>query len=89
MSLADAATQAKRRTGSIKGGFFFRKELDEILAQPGCAGIRYYHGRNDKGEDTIIVVGVDGNGDDMANGMIMEDSFFCPPICGAANQLNT
>ena len=89
VSLADAAALTKRRSGATKGGFFFRKELDEILAQAGCAGIRYYHAQKADGTETIVLVGVDGDGNDMTQGVIMEDHFDCPPHCGAANALNS
>ena len=89
ISLTDASALTKRRTASIKGGFFFRKELDDILAQPGCAGVRYYHAQKADGSDTIVIVGVDGDGNDMTQGVIMEDGFDCPPVCGSANALNS
>jgi hypothetical protein len=90
VALDEAAAQAKRaRDGGIKGGYFHRKDLDDLLAQPGCVGIRYYYGRKGDGQDTLIVVGVDTAGDDIAKGVVMEDSFLCPPICGSANALNS
>lgn len=90
VALDEAAAQAKRaRDGGIKGGYFHRKDLDDLLAQPGCVGIRYYYGRKGDGQDTLIVVGVDKEGNDMTQGVVMEDSFWCPPFCGSANTLNS
>lgn len=84
---ADQVRSAAKR--EQKGGLFLRKELDELLAQPNCAGLRYYYGRNEKGEDTLILVGVDKDGNDQLQGVVMEDCFLCPPFCGTANSLNS
>ncbi|HSE52864.1 MAG TPA: hypothetical protein VLB00_11805 [Gemmatimonadales bacterium] len=100
ISLDDAAAQARRHRGGPptrgvaggdphKGGLFLRAELDQLLAQPGCAGLRFYYGRKDDGQDTLILVGVDEKGNDMENGVLLEDHFLCPPICGTANALNS
>ena len=90
ISLEDAAAQTRRgRGGSQKGGLFLRAELDQLLAQPGCAGLRFYYGRKADGQDTVILVGVDEKGDDMEQGVLMEEHFLCPPWCGSANSLNT
>ncbi len=92
--LAQAAELTKRyRTaappGAIIAGMYHRAALDEALAQPGCAGIRFYFAREVGGELSLIIVGVDANGDDLATGDILDVHFPCPPICSAANPLNS
>ena len=99
ISLDEAAAQARRHRGPPsggppsgnphKGGLFLRAELDQLLAQPGCAGLRFYYGRKDDGQDTLILVGVDEKGNDMEQGVLMEEHFLCPPVCGTANALNS
>jgi hypothetical protein len=90
ISLDEAAAQARRgRGGPHKGGMFLRAELDQLLAQPGCAGLRYYYGRKGDGQDSLILIGVDKEGNDMTQGIMLEESFLCPPWCGAANSLNS
>lgn len=73
---------------TIKGGHFGRNIFDKILAQPGCVGIRYYYAALDDGSPTMVLVGVDQNGNDIDNGVIGEAITPCPPYCGSANQLN-
>jgi hypothetical protein len=73
---------------SIKGAYFSRDIFDQILAQPGCSGIRYYHAKKDDGTATIVLVGVDGAGNDMTYGVLGETGWPCPPLCGAPNELN-
>jgi hypothetical protein len=73
---------------SIKGGSFNRDIFDKILAQPGCSGIRYYYAKKDDGTATIVIVGVDGGGNDMTSGILGDETYPCPPVCGSPNQLN-
>jgi hypothetical protein len=98
ISLSDAAALTRRyqdQAGKAAGeevpkcALFLRKLIDEMMAQPGCSGIRVYYGRTLTDEDTLVLVGVDQKGDDMAEGTLLEDPFFCPPICGGGNALNT
>lgn|SRR5690606_35831672 len=42
-----------------------RNILDQILAQPGCEGIRFYYGYNEQGEKTLVYVGLDKKGKPM------------------------
>jgi hypothetical protein len=69
---------------SIKGGFFARNAFDKILAQPGVVGIRYYYAQMDDGTPTLVLVGVDGIGQDIQTGVIMEKISPCPPFCGGS-----
>ena len=73
---------------TIKGGYFARNIFEKILAQPGCVGIRYYYAALDDGSPTMVLVGVDSNGNDMEQGVIAEKVWPCPPLCSPSNQLN-
>lgn len=45
--------------------FFYeigRNVIDQILAQPGCAGIRFYNAYNEMGEKTLVYVGLNSDG---------------------------
>jgi hypothetical protein len=39
-----------------------RNIIDEILAQPGCVGIRFYNAYNEMGEKTLVYVGLSEEG---------------------------
>ena len=39
-----------------------RNIIDQILAQPGCEGIRFYNACNEMGEKTLVYVGLDKYG---------------------------
>ena len=39
-----------------------RNIIDQILAQPGCVGIKFYNAYNELGEKTLVYTGLDTNG---------------------------
>lgn len=52
----------------ISKGFKYEKaKIQEILdnTNPDCVALRIYYGRNAIGEDTLVLVGVDANGNDI------------------------
>ncbi len=57
-----------------------RVPLDRILAQPGCVGTRMYFALNPDLTPTLVIVGVDMNGNDI-EGIIAEEFIPCPPFC--------
>jgi hypothetical protein len=70
----------------IRGGFYGRNVLMNILNQPNCKGIRYYHAlvpnkETQALEHTIVLVGMDTNGAEMA-GTFTDEGPLCPPFCG-------
>lgn len=54
--------------------------LKEIMAQPGCAGIRVYKA-GPATDETLVIIGVDENGSDMVKGPLCEQMWPCPPYC--------
>jgi len=77
-----------RTAPSIKGVYFGRNIFEKILAQSGCVGIRAYYAQKDDATPTLVLVGVNGSGNDLVEGTIGELSFPCPPYCPAPNSLN-
>lgn len=75
--------------GSIKGGFFGKSAIQEILDQEKCVGIRIYYAHEEDGTPTFVVVGVEANEDDLIGGKIAEMPIACPPRCGSDNELNS
>lgn len=94
ISLEDAAAQTKRyrQDGKLRSGdcgAFLGPQVQELLAQKGCAGMRIYKGRDDAGMDSLVLVGVDEEGNDMVGGVLLDWNLKCPPICGDLNALNS
>ncbi len=73
--------------GTIKGGFFGKSALLTILSQKDCIGIRYYFGRDEAENISLVLVGVDANENDMSDGEIAERQWDCPPHCSMNNAL--
>ena len=94
ITLADAVALTKAHRASaakddVKGEMWPREVFETLLAQPGTAGIRVYHGRGPKGEKQMVMVAVDANGADMTSGAIMELGYPCPPFCDTASPLQS
>ena len=39
-----------------------RNVIDQILAQPGCVGIKFFNAYNENGEKTLVYLGIDARG---------------------------
>src|SRR5687768_15118861 len=39
-----------------------RKIIDQILAQPGCVGIKFFKALDESGNQTLVYVGLDNSG---------------------------
>jgi len=94
ITLPEAAEKARahRQGGPARAGdagAFNAQAIKDVLAQPGCVGLRYYKGRGKEGSDTMILVGVNESGDDMTEGVLLQVPFLCPPYCSNSNSLNT
>jgi hypothetical protein len=53
----------------------------EIINQPGCVQIRTYMAKDDLNKLTLVMVGVDQNGNDITSGKIMDRFVPCPHNC--------
>jgi len=91
ISISTAATMTARfRTNypnHVKARFFGRDLLLQILNQANCKGIRMYFAQDANNVMEIVIVGADGNEDDMCE-LIGDLSEPCPSRCGKKNQLN-
>ena len=78
----------------VRAHFFGKQILMNILNEPGCVGIRFYHAIDDKGQKTLVLVGADAKGVSIwssskaAKGKLKavrplggDQSFPCPPYC--------
>ena len=63
------------------GGAFKRADVAKLLSQANCAYLRIYYGRNADGTPALVLVGVDGNRNDMTEGVVLDTHYPCPPWC--------
>jgi hypothetical protein len=69
------------------GGSFDRAAIEKIFAHPECKALRIYHGKNEDGTPSLVLLGVDAAGKDMTKNAIMEGSRPCPPYCDSSSEL--
>jgi hypothetical protein len=87
----------------VMAHFMGRNIIEKILAQPGCIGIRIFHGVKEIGIRTIILVGVDEEGKNIIDftpvnrqgaslkrpGVIVSGNHDCPPYCDSSTDTGT
>lgn len=62
--------------------FVGSNNVELILNQPDCIGIRIYNGYNNIDlKMNQVLVGVNSEQQDMDNGIIIERLYTCPPYC--------
>ena len=61
---------------------YFDKDIQKVMAQPGCVTVRVYFGTPKEGKSRLIIVGVDKYGKDMVPGFLAGPAPLCPPLCG-------
>lgn len=86
ISLAEAqALVSKFRSkfpNEIKASFAGVNNVNLILEQEGCIGIRIYNGYDQAlGRFAPVIVGVNSVGKDMTNGVIIDRLDPCPSVC--------
>ena len=57
----------KAHPNDVNGYVIGKEILNQILAQPGCAGIQFYNAINELGQKNLVYVGLDQNGKQLIN----------------------
>lgn len=81
---AEAIIQNFRRgvpAGTVVGGFFAKEALLSMLSHPDVVGMRAYYALEGNGSPTLVLFGVDANGNDIVDSGPLERWFPCPPFC--------
>lgn len=99
ITLADAAVLTSRYRTSVTnpsgaltqkiGGSFNKEAIELLMDNPNFNGLRFYFALNANKEMSVVLVGVDENGDDLTDDVILDFAEQCPTICGCANALNS
>ena len=59
---------------SFTGVTIGRNIIEQILAQPACAGMRFYDAINEEGQKTLVYVGVDASGKDILKKVVVNQA---------------
>jgi hypothetical protein len=93
ISLAEAKTMthayqsAQQFQGLTVASMIDKEAYQLVMDQPGCVNIRTYFGLNSQSTLTIVVVGVDDNGNDMTQGVLLDMANNCPVYCPTNSEL--
>jgi len=86
------ATYRTEFPNGVKGHFFGKDKLQDLLDQTGAMGIRFYQGMDTTGAFKLVAVAADSSTDDILDAMnplILDQAVECPSTCGANNDLNS
>lgn len=72
---------------TTRGVFIGAEHISKLLSQNDAIGIRTYFGRNANGENTVVLVAADSNGNDILD-LIIDNGTRTPPGSCASNDLN-
>ncbi|WP_298154843.1 hypothetical protein [Flavobacterium sp.] len=73
---------------STKGYMISAVNIQQILNQDGCQGLRIYNGYDAANKATnLVIVGTDSSGNDLYEGVIMDRLTPCPSSCDASSPL--
>lgn len=91
ISLSDAQPMTKQFQtlfpGWVKGTYVSMASLNSLLAQSNVVGARVYFAMTPLLTLTTVMVGVDCNGNDLTNGVILDKGVTCPPNCATSSPL--
>lgn len=73
--------------GKTNSHLFGAETVKKLLEQDGCVGMRIYYALDDQGEQQLLLVGTDAEGNDMTDGVILDFSRPCPPDCIIGSEL--
>lgn len=77
----------KKQPDAPKAIGFDREALDRILKQESCVAVRCYYALKADTGWTLVLVGVDAQGQDLVHGEIAEEGYPCPPDCDERSPL--
>jgi len=81
-------TFQQRHPNEKKAYFVGSNKVEMILEQEGCIGIRIYDGLDSEtSEQNRVLVGVNADGEDITEGIIVEHLYPCPQHCPSSSVL--
>jgi hypothetical protein len=80
-SMTHAYQNATQFQGLTVASMIDKVAYQLVMDQTGCVNIRTYFALNSEQKLTIVIVGVDANGADMTDGVLLNRAFLCPEKC--------
>jgi hypothetical protein len=82
------ASFRKKFPNDLLANAYNKSQMQTLLNQTKCAGFRIYNGLDGSGIQQLVIVGVDANGDDLYEGILLDKAQTSPPISLQENPLN-
>lgn len=76
-------------SGAVKGRYFSRAALEQLLLQEDTVGVRYYYGEDTQGHLQMVMVGVDATGQDLTEGFVFGNALPVSRFHEEKNSLNS
>jgi len=91
ITLAEGAAMTKQwRRSNVNGNavYYGKNIINQLIGQQGVVGIRFYFAVDSDGKNTLVLVGVDANENDVLS-IIADRGVKCPILCGNRNGINS
>lgn len=75
--------------GAVKGRYFSRVAIEQLLMQEDVVGMRYYYAEDPQGHPQMVIVGVDAQGQDLTEGFVFGNGLPVSRFHEESNQLNS
>lgn len=75
--------------GAVKGKYFSRAAIEQLLEQEDVVGMRYYYGLDNDGRQQMVIVAVDDKGKDLHQGFLFANPLPIPRFNSEPNPLNS
>jgi hypothetical protein len=75
--------------GAVKGRYFSRAAMEQLLLQEDTVGIRYYYGIDNENRPQMVMVSVDAFGQDLVEGFVFGNALPISRFHEESNALNS
>ena len=75
--------------GAVKGRYFSRVSIEQLLMQDEVVGVRYYYAEDAQGRPQMVLVGVDAQGRDLTEGFVIGNGLPISRFHEVPNALNS
>ena len=75
--------------GAVKGRYFSRAAIEQLLMQEDTVGVRYYYGTDNDGRQQMVLVAVDAFGQDLSEGFVFGNALPVSRFHEEKNPLNS
>jgi hypothetical protein len=74
----------ERYPGTPQDFYYSAGFFHKLLEQEGCTGLRIYRAINDEDKECMVIVGVNAEGSDMTEGLLLDEGVCGPPHPGTS-----